>query len=308
MKIGKRYTISVLFDSARAPLSFSINSGTILAGVVLVGSIIVGLLILVQLDVGQTTIAEQRSESTNVQANLDAILQELDIIEQFARRFENEVEPLADLIVPTQRRGDYNPDPVFSIGVQSFFDEDAGVSSTLPLSVKHLSTELDRTTELLAGVPQTQEMLSRVLRDIPNAWPVGGNGGNVSMEFGPNIHPITGQWYLHKGFDIAGYPGTPIVSSADGVVTVAAYDPGYGYQVVVRHKYGYSTRYPHMGEISVSKGQRVVQGETVGLMGQTGIATGTHLHFEVMMGDEVVDPAPFLKISNTFRRGGYNSR
>ncbi len=308
MKIGKRYTVSVLFDSSRAPVSFSIHSGVLFAGAILFGFIIGGLVLLLQLDVGQPSIAEQRPELAEAQANLDAILRELDNLEQLAQPYDAEVESLTDLLIPPQRNDAYNPDPASSVTLQSYFGGETKNSAELPASVKHLSEELDHAAALLSGIPATQEMVSQILRDIPNAWPVGGNGGNVSMEFGPNIHPISGQWYLHKGFDIAGYPGTPIVSSADGEVVEAAYDPGYGFQVVVRHKYGYSTRYPHMGSILVSRGQRVVQGEKLGLMGQTGIATGTHLHFEIMMGTQVVDPAPFLKISNTFRRGGYNSR
>ncbi|MDA3951773.1 MAG: M23 family metallopeptidase [Spirochaeta sp.] len=308
MKLNKRYTLTILFETTRSPISFSVSLASLVGALVFVSFISLTVIYLARIDVGQQSITERQSERAAAQANLDAVLMEVDRLEEISRSFDDEVEPLTDLLVPSQRNSDLNPLSIAPLRLQTFFEDHTDDTSKLPSYVDHLAEKLYRSASLLSDARQKQTMLSQVLRDIPNAWPVGGNRGGVSMEFGPNIHPITGQWYLHKGFDIAGYPGTPILASAAGVVTVAGYDPGYGFQVVIRHKYGYSTRYPHMREISVSAGQQIDQGDVVGTMGRTGIATGTHLHFEVILGNEVVDPAPFLKISNTFRRGGYNSR
>jgi murein DD-endopeptidase MepM/ murein hydrolase activator NlpD len=125
--------------------------------------------------------------------------------------------------------------------------------------------------------------------------------GRVTLEFGPAIHPITGSWYLHKGFDVADFTGTPVVAMAEGTVTKAEFDPyGYGNQVVIEHKYGFETSYAHMNGIDVREGQWVQAGQRIGTVGMTGIATGTHVHVELSLGGQIIDPAPFIRLSNDF--------
>lgn len=296
------------FDSSREPVRFSVNLAVLVAGLCVIVGLISGVVLLWQVELGEDRLTEDRETWQRTQANLDAVLGEIDELAPAARTIDAELEPLFDLLTPSVGRRDQIPGSLPYLQDWTFFGASSGEDDPLPSFVEHLSQELSQTTALLSSARSSQEMVSRVLRDIPNAWPVGGNGGNVSMEFGPNIHPITGQWYLHKGLDIAGTPGTPIIATADGEVTLAGYDPGYGFQVVLRHDYGFSTRYPHMREIAVSEGQEIVQGQVVGYMGRSGIVTGTHLHFEVMLGPEILDPAPFLLISNSFRRGGYGTR
>ena len=174
--------------------------------------------------------------------------------------------------------------------------------------MRNLAGTLQEAVNPLREIRSVLESQQALLSDLPNFWPVGNGLGRVTMEFGPNIHPINGQWYLHKGIDIAGQPGLPIVASASGKVVELGYDPGYGFYVYLRHKYGFRTRYSHMQSILVTEGQDVVQGERIGTLGNTGISTGPHLDFIIMLGTDVVDPAAFLKISNTFDRGGIGTR
>ena len=89
--------------------------------------------------------------------------------------------------------------------------------------------------------------------------------------------------------------GDPIIATANGRVVTAAFDASYGYYVVIQHKYGYYTRYAHMSRFIVTKGQTVSQGDVIGYVGNTGVTTGAHLHYEVHIGSEVVDPAEFVK-------------
>ena len=309
MKKDRRYTIAIVFDSSREPISFSVHRLVIVAGFVLVALVTTGVILLADVDVGTTRLADQQSTLADTQANLDAMVSEIEHVDALGSEFDAALEPIINaLTVNSEHPG--SADRLSDSEMDAFFgaEQPADAREAEIQELRHLAAELDRSGELLRDTRSTQQLVSSLLVDIPNAWPVGGNGGDVSMEYGPNIHPITHQWYLHKGFDIAGYPGTPIVASANGTVVLAGYDPGYGFQVILRHKYGYLTRYPHMREILVTEGQELEQGEILGTMGSTGIVTGTHLHFEVMLGNDVLDPAPFLKISNTFRRGGYGTR
>ena len=117
----------------------------------------------------------------------------------------------------------------------------------------------------------------------------------VTSRFGTRSDPFTGESRYHSGIDIDGYgnDGAPVVAAASGEVITASYDGSYGNYVIIDHG-GTSTVYAHMSGLAVSVGQSVSQGQTIGYVGATGRATGTHLHFEVYVGDDRVDPAQYF--------------
>ncbi|MFU8776625.1 MAG: DUF5930 domain-containing protein, partial [Roseovarius sp.] len=103
---------------------------------------------------------------------------------------------------------------------------------------------------------------------------------------------------MHEGTDFAGATGTPILSTADGVVTHAGWLSGYGRLIKIQHAFGIETRYAHLSQIHVNVGQRVSRGERIGDMGNSGRSTGTHLHYEVRVGDKSVNPMIYIKAAN----------
>lgn len=108
--------------------------------------------------------------------------------------------------------------------------------------------------------------------------------------------PFGRRWgRMHEGIDLAGAYGSPIYATADGVVVNAGWESGYGKMVELRHPYGLSTIYGHMSAIKVSVGQKVSRGDRIGDMGNTGRSTGTHLHYEVHVGRNPVNPMSFIK-------------
>ena len=160
-----------------------------------------------------------------------------------------------------------------------------------------LRTYLENSVEPLGEIHQVLEAQRELLVDIPTLWPLKGVRGNVTNRFGPARHPFTGGWYLHKGIDIAWGIGVPIVATANGKVQKIDNDTmGLGKYVVLRHNYGFHTRYGHMDRIIVQKGQEVRRGQVIGYMGNSGLSTGPHLHYEVWIGTQVVDPEQFLSI------------
>ena len=112
----------------------------------------------------------------------------------------------------------------------------------------------------------------------------------VSSSFGMRFHPITKQYKMHTGVDLAAAQGTQVYSIADGVVTRASYYYGYGNCVDIRHSNGYSSRYAHLSKFNVRVGDRVSAGQPIGLSGQTGMANGPHLHLEVAKNGVRVNP------------------
>jgi murein DD-endopeptidase MepM/ murein hydrolase activator NlpD len=107
---------------------------------------------------------------------------------------------------------------------------------------------------------------------------------------GRRFHPVQKRWKAHKGTDYAAATGTPIWSTADGVVTKASYTRGNGNYVKVRHTNKYSTQYLHMSRRAVKVGQYVKQGEIIGYVGQTGLATGPHVCYRFWVNGRQVDP------------------
>lgn len=127
--------------------------------------------------------------------------------------------------------------------------------------------------------------------------------GYVSSPFGPRNNPLTGKPELHTGIDLVNAKGTPIHAATGGIVLRAGSATGYGNVVMVTHlidRQVYTTVYAHLDSISVSAGQTVMPGQTVGTLGSTGWSTGPHLHFELHKGEwavgqpNAVDPAPYI--------------
>ncbi len=117
----------------------------------------------------------------------------------------------------------------------------------------------------------------------------------MSSPYGYRIHPIYGTKKFHSGVDLAAPGGSPILAAADGVVTFAGWNGGYGNCLMIDHGSGITTLYGHSSKLLVSKGQRVTRGQQVALVGTTGASTGNHLHFEVLNNGATTDPMAYLR-------------
>ncbi|MBW4963034.1 DUF5930 domain-containing protein [Sulfitobacter sp. CW3] len=131
----------------------------------------------------------------------------------------------------------------------------------------------------------------------PFATPVK-NAFRFTSQFGFRRDPKTGGRRMHNGVDFAAGNGTPLYSTADGVVTHAGWSSGYGRLVKIQHEFGVETRYAHMSKMRVKTGQRVSRGQHIGDMGASGRVTGVHLHYEVRIGGKAVNPMIFIKAAN----------
>jgi len=119
--------------------------------------------------------------------------------------------------------------------------------------------------------------------------------GRMSSGFGRRKAPKKGASTFHKGIDIAVPIGTAVMASCGGTVTRAGWGSGYGYVVYIQHPDGKSTRYGHLSKVLVKAGQTVSQGQKIALSGNTGVSTGPHLHFEILVGGTQVNPLKYLQ-------------
>jgi murein DD-endopeptidase MepM/ murein hydrolase activator NlpD len=113
--------------------------------------------------------------------------------------------------------------------------------------------------------------------------------------FGGRNDPINGSARMHEGQDLAGDYGDPVYATADGTVTYAGWENGYGRLIKITHAFGIETRYGHLSQIGVNVGQKVSRGEKIGDMGNSGRSTGTHLHYEVRLSGTAVNPMTFIR-------------
>jgi len=131
----------------------------------------------------------------------------------------------------------------------------------------------------------------QLLSSTPSIWPA---RGPISSTYGWRRDPITGQRAFHDGVDISAGPGRPVAAAASGVVAKVLQYGGLGRAVYISHGFGTTTIYGHMSRILVKPGQVVGRGDTIGLVGNTGRATGYHLHYEVQVHGRSQNPLPYL--------------
>jgi murein DD-endopeptidase MepM/ murein hydrolase activator NlpD len=125
----------------------------------------------------------------------------------------------------------------------------------------------------------------------PSIWPT---HGWLTGTFGGRSDPFTGEPGYHQGIDISTDKGQPIVAPADGTVESAAYTGDYGNLITLKHRFGLATRYGHLSAFAVKAGDQVKRGDTIGYVGSTGRSTGAHLHYEILVNGQLINPLQLL--------------
>lgn len=162
-------------------------------------------------------------------------------------------------------------------------------------SLAEIRAGLDQSTPVIAEYGSMLGKMDSIKRTVPAIWPIAGGIGHISTTFGTNPNPFTGQSYFHTGIDCSTYrSGDTLVATGDGKVIFAGVEGGYGRCVIIAHAYGYLTRFGHMDRILVHSGQTVKQGQGIGILGNTGVSTAPHTHYEVIMGRGYLDPTDYL--------------
>jgi murein DD-endopeptidase MepM/ murein hydrolase activator NlpD len=235
------------------------------------------------------------SDLASTQGRLEAIRDQTSQLVIAAKRFQS---ALNGTLLRSGTRPSGPNSPVQSGDLASFFESEASSSGSIREigELQRVTDYLEKSVDPLKQLGSLLQNQSAVLTEIPNIWPVKG-ASHISMYYGQNENPFTGQWYIHKGVDISTYrSGDPVVSTADGRVVAIGFDSSLGNYIIVQHSHGFITRYGHLMAFRVSKGQKVQQGQVLGLLGNTGLTTGPHLHYEVHLGTGVIDPLKFLNI------------
>ncbi len=298
--LGKqRVTVLLVPHSEKKIFNFHLSIFSLVFGALLFAGVI-AVLFVARADIGHMggLLTKSARNLQSSQASLQQIQGRIGNLIQVSKVFETAMHKTMDSVglKPSQSDGPASASPVPSL---------AGLSGTGSSTTRKEAAELHSLTLAMSDSVQSIRRVvafyqshERLLTELPTMWPVRGGHGVITTFFGPAIHPFTHRMYLHTGVDIAYSEGTPIVAAANGVVITTAYQPlGYGNNVFIRHQFGFYTRYAHLMRIYVHEGEHVKQGQVIGLLGTTGLSTGPHLHFEVWLGNQVIDPMRFLNIS-----------
>lgn len=160
----------------------------------------------------------------------------------------------------------------------------------LDVLTKQIYTQSKSLDEIVALAKDKEELFIR----IPAIQPVSNKDLNrMASGYGYRMHPILKYKKFHAGMDFSAAIGTPIYATGDGVVKKVVTSSGYGKHVVIEHGFGYETLYGHMSEFNVKRKQKVKRGEIIGYVGNTGLSSGPHLHYEVHKNGKVLNPVNF---------------
>lgn len=181
--------------------------------------------------------------------------------------------------------GQGGPEPI-----QLSFNNEASLTEMVS-RLDRMNIEIKSQEKSLNELHASLQDQESILVATPSIWPA---NGYVSSGFGYRESPFGSNYEFHDGLDISAPAGTPVVATADGVVTCAGRFGDTGNTVTIAHGYGYETGYCHLSYISVKEGQRVGRGQEIGRVGSTGRSTGPHLHYLVKVAGSKVNPREYL--------------
>jgi murein DD-endopeptidase MepM/ murein hydrolase activator NlpD len=306
--VTRRYTVVLVPHSEKKVYNFNVSVASLCCAVLILAGIVGAFFWYGNSYNGSRgDLALKDGRLKDTQASLDQLRDEIARLLRQTRGFQATLSnTLSALGLDTPVNNTENP---AAGDLSSFFDIRETATGTLKEvdDIRNLTNYMASAVDPVKEVGSLFAYQSTLLTEIPNIWPIKGGIGHISMYFGQNENPFTGQYYIHKGIDLSTYrSGDPVVATADGQVVTLEYDPvgGFGYYIIIKHKHGFYTRYAHLQSFKATKGQRVQQGEVIGYIGNTGLSTGPHLHYEIHVGSDVVDPYKYLNIRSSNVRTG----
>lgn len=235
------------------------------------------------------------------QSHLDAYAKQIGELQARIMRLDAQNQRLAKLAGDKPQQAPKTQSPDNSEQSPNYLNPNRGgpLVHEKPMSESDLKAAIEALMQTVDARDEYQSVIEAkilqqsVLKDmLPNSSPV--RAGYNSSSYGWRIDPFNGHKAFHEGLDFPADSGTPILAAADGIVTAAEQTPDYGNIVKIQHGSGLETRYAHASKILVHVGDRVTKGQQVALVGNTGRSTGPHLHYEIRLNGNALDPRQYL--------------
>ncbi|XID95966.1 peptidoglycan DD-metalloendopeptidase family protein [Paenibacillaceae bacterium WGS1546] len=321
---NKKFTFMVIPDANSTVKRFRLSAAVIAIAVFLIVSLLASCIAVFLLYRGNVDqIGRLQQELTDVSGNYEKTIESknehisdlqtdlADLSEQ-AREINMKMQDITDLEsqlkemvgIESTEDGKKNTDGA------GLYAQDGGTGGEeLPVTEKEMQALVEWTRNSFLALGERIETMKpeleltkdavaeqqKLLAITPTIWPT--DSRRITSTFGVRKDPFTRRATNHAGLDIGGKIGDPIYVTADGTVVEAGRHPSHGNNVMVSHSNGIKTRYSHLNNISTEVGAKVRKGDIIGELGNTGRSTGPHLHYEVIVNGEHVDPQPYLKAS-----------
>ena len=289
-KMGKAKSLSVF------------QAGLLLAGLVFVPVLLTLLFITPQSNIkeqGMKAILPPQLKGSIIssQVHLDAYAKELGELQARMMRLDAQSERLAKIAGEKDKakgKSSTKPDSLLPANRGGpLINAHPMTEKDLQDAILELTKAVDARDDSLSSI-EAKVLQQSVLKDmLPNRSPI--NAAFNSSSYGWRIDPFNGNKAFHEGLDFTANTGTAIRAAADGIVSEAARTHDYGNLVKIQHGSGLETRYAHASKLLVKAGDRVVKGQVVAEVGSTGRSTGPHLHYEIRLNGESLDPRKYLQ-------------
>ncbi|PMQ00793.1 MAG: peptidase M23 [Dictyoglomus sp. NZ13-RE01] len=285
------FTLIIIPHDSSHPRSHKIHiSIPVLILIILIGTLAFSFA-LYKISTNKLTKVKHLEVLEEVSEQQKAQLKELDKLREKIKEIEEVEKKLKQVLgikgsIPTpQKNVSFVP-----LDLKTYKDVETFQNEKKILEYKLILEEKERS---LAYIQKEIERRKALLAVTPSRWPA---WGFISSGFGWRFHPIFRRREFHSGIDIVSFWGAPVYATADGFVTYAGWESGYGKVIKINHGRGISTLYAHLSYIKVNVGSYVKKGQLIGLIGSTGTATGPHLHYEVRRNGVAVNPTPYLNV------------
>lgn len=259
----------------------------------IVASCFIGLLFIF----GSPSEKELRKENSRLKAQFDVLDRRMDeaaeVLGDIQQRDDNLYRVIfqADPIPNAIRQAGYGGTNRYE-HLMDMADAELVVNTTQKLDV--LSKQLYIQSNSFDDVVEMCKNHDEMLKCIPAIQPISNkNLKQTASGYGMRIDPIYGTARFHAGMDFSANPGTDVYATGDGTVVKMGWETGYGNTIIIDHGFGYRTWYAHLRDFRTKVGKRVVRGEVIGGVGNTGKSTGPHLHYEVHVKGQVVNPVNY---------------
>ena len=243
------------------------------------------------------TVSDSSAEASKTVDKVSALVPEAGTLAQvearqlaFAERLTRFADRRSAAAEAAMRKLGLNPQRMLAA-----LDDRSAMGGPLIQLLPFAKASFDARFQRLGASLARMEALQRGLQGIPQVIPAAST--HISSGFGYRADPFAGSPAFHAGLDFKGPTGAPIFAAARGKVAFVGRRPGYGNCVEIDHGNGLRTRYAHMSAFRARIGQPVMAGQVIGAVGSTGRSTGPHLHFEVRLHDQPVNPRPFLEVA-----------
>ena len=288
---SKRFNVLIIPEGSHQVRRYGVSMATIKKSIAALALLVLGLVGLLadyvmttldrnEFDRLKTENLVQKEELHRLDVALEGLRQEIVVLAQN----DAKVRVMAKLSAP-------KGDSLVGVGGPAAQEDNAREFNAIQQRIDEVRRQIDlrrESQEEIQGILNDQRSL---LAAKPAGWPV---KGWLTSSFGMRPDPFNGKRKMHEGLDIAARTGTPVIATADGIVSSIRTEPGYGKVVIVDHGYGYRTIYGHNSRYYVKVGQRVRRGERIAAVGNTGRSTGSHVHYEIRLNGVPVNPYKYL--------------